>query len=112
MSFLAEAFAAGPVMGIVFIRSMLVWLGLSLLSLRLFGQQLTWVLPLASAFPLVWFSDNAWWDWTAAPATDHVGWITAGLALIAGTAAMAVTPWRRRTLLGLGTPAVRGRARP
>lgn len=100
-SFLAETLAVGPALGIVFVRSMLIWLGFALMSAQLFGTQLAWIFPLASAFPLVWFSNNAWWDWTATPAADPLSWVVATLALFAGIAATACTPWRRHMLFGL-----------
>lgn len=98
LSFCTEALAVGPEHGVVFVRSVLIWLGFALLSIRLLGQQLGWVIPMASAFFLIWYPLN-WWDWTATPATDLVSWAVAVIALAIGTAATAVTPWRRRIFL-------------
>ncbi|MFB9513962.1 hypothetical protein [Streptomyces purpureus] len=98
LSFGAEALAVGPEHGLVFVRSVLIWLGLALLSIRLLGQQLGWVIPMASAFLLVWYPLH-WWDWTANPAGDPASWIVATVALAMGIAATAATPWRRRALL-------------
>ncbi|MFE4588762.1 hypothetical protein [Streptomyces laurentii] len=97
-SFAVEALAVGPGLGVVFVRSLLIWFGLATLSVAAFGPRLGWALPLASAFPLVWFGP-AWWDWTVAPATDPYSWTVAALASAAGAAATAATPWRRRALL-------------
>ncbi|MFG3254447.1 hypothetical protein [Streptomyces sp. NPDC048172] len=106
-SFVTESVAAGPGAGVVFVRSLLLWLGLALLSRRLLGQHLAWALPVASALPLVWFSSGTeWWDWTWAPAGSPVGWGMAAAALLAGTAAAAATRWRLR-----GCPPVRRRSR-
>ncbi|MER8235905.1 hypothetical protein [Streptomyces sp. NPDC094049] len=98
LSFGTETLAVGPEGGIVFVRSLLIWFGLALLSIRLLGQQLGWVLPMASAFLLIWYPLN-WWDWTASPADNAVGWATAVIALAMGVTATAATPWRRRALL-------------
>ena len=98
LSFGTEAFAVGPERGVVFVRSVLIWLGLALLSVRLLGQQLGWVVPMASAFLLIWYP-LGWWDWTANPAADPLSWAFAGGALTMGTAAIAATPWRRQTFL-------------
>ncbi|TXS15501.1 hypothetical protein EAO70_15965 [Streptomyces sp. adm13(2018)] len=97
LSFGTESLTAGPEQGVVFVRSLLIWLGLALLSVRLFGEQLGWLIPLASAFALIWYPLH-WWDWTANPASDVASWSTAALSLAWGAAATAATPWRRRTL--------------
>ncbi|MCX5307323.1 MULTISPECIES: hypothetical protein [Streptomyces] len=98
LSFTTEALAVSTEAGIVFIRSLLIWLGLALLSVRLLGHQLGWIIPLASAFFLIWYPLN-WWDWTSNSATDFFSWAVAVLALSLGAAATAATPWRRRTFL-------------
>ncbi|MEU7648160.1 hypothetical protein [Streptomyces huasconensis] len=105
-SFGTEALANGPGPGIVFVRSVLIWLGLALLSVRLLGQQLSWVIPLISVLFLVWYPGN-WWDWTANPATDPFGWVVAVVALTVGVAAVAATPWRRKTSFSMRKPPVR-----
>ncbi|MFC4517326.1 hypothetical protein [Streptomyces ehimensis] len=94
----AEALAVGPEAGVVFIRSLLIWFGLALLSVKLLGHQLGWIIPLASAFFLIWYPHN-WWDWTANPASDFFSWAVAVIALSAGVAATAATPWRRKAFL-------------
>ncbi|MGW6021128.1 hypothetical protein [Streptomyces sp. NPDC055099] len=94
-SFGAEALANGPESGTVFVRSLLIWLGLALLSAAVLGQQLGWVIPLTSVLFLVWFPLN-WWDWTANPATDLFSWAVAAIALSLGVASTAATPWRRK----------------
>ncbi|MFJ8730472.1 hypothetical protein [Streptomyces bauhiniae] len=96
-SFGTEALSVGPEAGVVFVRSVLIWFGLALLSVRLLGQHLSWVIPLASAFFLIWYPYN-WWDWTANSPGDPFSWTVAGISLATGTAATAATPWRRRDL--------------
>ncbi|WP_202121254.1 hypothetical protein [Streptomyces sp. BA2] len=94
-SFGAEALADGPESGAVFVRSLLIWLGLALLSAAVLGQQLGWAIPLASVLFLVWYPNN-WWDWTANPPTDLFSWAVAAIALSIGVTATAATPWRRK----------------
>lgn len=96
-SFCAEALALGPDPGVVFVRSVMIWLGIALLSVRVLGQQLGWVIPLVSAFFLIWYPLN-WWDWTADPADDVFSWTAAAIALTIGVAATAATPWRRKVI--------------
>ncbi|UUU44158.1 hypothetical protein [Streptomyces sp. NBC_00162] len=98
LSFITEALAVSTEAGVVFIRSLLIWLGLALLSVRLLGHQLGWTIPLASAFFLIWYPHN-WWDWTSNSATDRFSWAVAVLALSLGVTATAATPWRRKTFL-------------
>lgn len=97
-SFVAEALAVGPEAGVVFIRSLLIWLGLALLSVRLFGNQLGWIIPLSAAFLLIWYPHNRW-DWTSNSATDLISWAVAAVALTVGVFAIAATPWRRKAFL-------------
>jgi hypothetical protein len=99
-SFSTEALAVGPEAGVVFIRSLLIWLGLALLSVRLLGHQLGWIIPLASAFFPIWYPHN-WWDWTKNPAADLFSWAAAAIALSVGVAATAATPWRRKAFAAL-----------
>ncbi|MEU4096685.1 hypothetical protein [Streptomyces sp. NPDC026673] len=108
-SFGAEALAVGPESGIVFVRSVLIWLGLALLSVRLLGQQLGWVIPLASALFVIWYPLN-WWDWTTNPATDLFSWTVAAVGLCVGIAATAATPWRTKVFLRRRKPPARATA--
>lgn len=108
LSFITEALAVSAEAGVVFIRSLLIWFGLALLSVRLFGRQLGWIIPLASAFFLIWYPQN-WWDWTSNSATDRFSWAVAVLALSLGVAATAATPWRRKTFLGGADGGIRRR---
>jgi hypothetical protein len=97
-SFTAESVAAGADDGVIFVRSVLIWSGLSVLSGRLFGPQQSWILPLMSAFPLVWLSDESWWDWTAACVFDGTSWLFAVSSLAIGTFSLWLTPWRVRKM--------------
>ncbi|UQI49724.1 hypothetical protein M1P56_34980 (plasmid) [Streptomyces sp. HU2014] len=97
-SFSTEALAVGPEAGVVFVRSLLIWFGFALLSVRLLGHQLGWIIPLASAFFLIWYPRN-WWDWTANSATDLFSWAAATIAMSVGVTATAATDWRRKSLL-------------
>ncbi|MDT0491359.1 hypothetical protein RM717_12675 [Streptomyces griseus] len=95
LSFSVEALAVGVGAGAVFVRSIVIWFGLALLSARLLGPQLGWPLPLASALLLIWYPQT-WWDWTSKSATDLFSWTVAAVALAVGVAASAATPWRTR----------------
>ncbi|MCI3928151.1 hypothetical protein [Streptomyces sp. AN091965] len=55
---------------------------------------LTWVLPLTSAFPIIWFTGSAW-DWTDAAASHPGFWALAAGSIALGSAGLAWTPWRR-----------------
>ncbi|MFI0963291.1 hypothetical protein ACH4S8_18075 [Streptomyces sp. NPDC021080] len=101
LSFAAEGGAAGTSLGIVFVRSMLIWYGLALLSERVLGAGLAWIFPVASVFPLVWLSEGDWWDWTAAPASDLTSWCLAGACLTLGVVMTAVTRRRLRSVLAI-----------
>ncbi|MFD7867790.1 hypothetical protein [Streptomyces sp. NPDC059783] len=98
-SFLTETLAVDAGAGTVFVRSLLIWFGLALLSARLLGQQLAWSVPLASVLLLIWYP-LAWWDWTAAPASDPISWAVAAVALATGVVASGATAWRRKSFLG------------
>lgn len=95
VSFGVEGLAVGVEAGVVFVRSILIWFGLALLSIRMLGPQLSWPLPLASALVLIWYPQE-WWDWTANCATDLVSWVAAAAALAVGATASAATSWRTR----------------
>ncbi|WP_371792343.1 hypothetical protein OG285_25500 [Streptomyces sp. NBC_01471] len=105
-SFGAEALAVRPADGVVFVRSILIWLGLSLLSVRLLGQQLSWAIPLASTLFLIWYP-LYWWDWTASSPSDLFSWAAAAIALSIGVGATATTPWRRKVWLRRRKPPVK-----
>lgn len=99
LSFSAETIAVGPEAGAVFVRSLLIWFGLAMISVRLLGPQLGWVIPLGSAFLVIWYPAN-WWDWTANPANDEFSWAVAGVAQFAGITATSATGWRRKVASG------------
>lgn len=84
--------------GVVFVRSLLLWAGMAFASGRLFGVNLSWILPLISTFPVVWFSNASWWDWTTSPAQDPFAWTSATVAVLGGIAALWLTPWRVRSI--------------
>ncbi|WP_338119373.1 hypothetical protein [Streptomyces parvus] len=95
LSFCVETLAVSVDAGVIFVRSILVWLGLALFSVRLLGPQLSWPLPLASALLLIWYPQT-WWDWTSNSATDLFSWTVAAAALAVGATASAATPWRAK----------------
>ncbi|MFT9667138.1 hypothetical protein ACMZ5F_00645 [Streptomyces rhizosphaericola] len=95
-SFAVEALSVDAEAGVVFARSLLIWYGLALLSSKLLGDQLGWAVPLASAFPLIWYPQQ-WWDWTFTSAGDPFSWAFAAFTLSVGAGVNAATAWRRRS---------------
>ncbi|MFK3735990.1 hypothetical protein ACI2LJ_37605 [Streptomyces sp. NPDC088090] len=93
ISFVVESLAVGHEGGIVYVRSMLIWFGIALTSIRVFGNQLGWIMPLGSVLPLVWFAP-AWWDWTASGSGDPFSWLIVGLSMGVGVTAVAASSWR------------------
>ncbi|GAA2809475.1 hypothetical protein GCM10010441_37560 [Kitasatospora paracochleata] len=94
-----ELIISPPATAVILLRALLVWTGIALLSGRVFGWRLSFILPMASVFPLTyWQYDgqgrNRWWDWTHQPPMSLGCWAIAGAALAAGSLAVAVTPWR------------------
>jgi len=80
------------------------WSGHALISGRIFGWQLSWVLPVASMLPLTCFQPDLegnlrWWYWTAPPAASTACWTLAGVFVTIGTIAFLTTPWRMHTIL-------------
>lgn len=80
-------------------RSYLIWTGFSLVSGRLLGWRLSWVFPVLTVFPLVYYGHGPggtvyWWDWTSRPAVDPASWSLVFLSAIVGGFAYWWTPWR------------------
>lgn len=94
----AEYAATGPEAAIRYIRSMLAWMGLALLSGRLLGWAMAWLIPVASIFPLVYYGDRQWWDWTTSPAYAFATWFASLGCLLVGVVAFEATPWLRQAI--------------
>ncbi|MCK9897959.1 hypothetical protein [Frankia sp. AgB32] len=97
----AEAAAASWPAGIVALRSVLVWAGIALVSGRLLGMTLSWVLPLASILPLTYFQQNSdgtdrWWDWVKQPPGDLACWLIATVSLALGVLLSQLDQWTPR----------------
>ncbi|MCY0951889.1 hypothetical protein [Streptomyces sp. H27-S2] len=80
-------------------RSLLAWLALAVVSGRVLGWRLAWVLPVSTIFPLVYYGHGGaghvyWWDWTSRPAADPWSWALTLVLVIAAPAVLRVTPWR------------------
>ncbi|WP_147339427.1 hypothetical protein [Actinomadura spongiicola] len=95
----AEALATSAASALLVIRGFVVWIGLALLSGRLFGWLTNWLLPVLTVFPLVYYSlddvgEVRWWNWTGQPSGDAASWLIAATSLAAGAAAFTLTPWR------------------
>jgi hypothetical protein len=100
---LAESLATGPASGVVYARSVVISIGLALLSGRLWGWGFAWILPIATIFPTVYYGRDAlnvvrWWDWTSQPASFPLAWLEAVVSLAIGLTAYWLTPWRRRRI--------------
>ncbi|MER8184771.1 hypothetical protein [Kitasatospora sp. NPDC094015] len=100
-----ELSVSGPGTAVVLVRALLVWTGLALVSGRVFGPRLAWILPVATVFPLTYLGEDGqgralWWDWTVRPPSDAAGWTLAAVTTAAGLTAFRLTPWRLRTLRG------------
>lgn len=105
------------------VRALPAWLGLSLLSGRLFGWVLSWVLPWVAISAIIYWGYDGdarayrWWEFTVQP-IDHAPSAVLSVFLLAtGLAAYATSPWRfaslrRRVHLGRSADAGVTSARP
>jgi hypothetical protein len=88
----------------ILIRALLIWTSLAVVSARLFGPRLSWILPVATIFPLTYFGFSisgqpTWWNWTSHPISYLPCWYVAIVAFSAALAAWWLTPWRVRRAL-------------
>ncbi|MFJ3306232.1 hypothetical protein ACIPSA_24560 [Streptomyces sp. NPDC086549] len=95
----AEALVSPVDTVLLLLRGLLIWVGLALLSGRVWGWRLSWILPLVTLFPLTYWQVDGlgrfrWWDWTDQPGSSAPCWGIAIGSLLAGGVAMALTPWR------------------
>jgi hypothetical protein len=95
----AELFVSPMDTVLLVLRAMVIWTGMALLSGRIFGWRLTWVLPLFSLLPLTYWQKDAqghsrWWDWTDQSGATWPCWGIAAGSLLVGGLALALTPWR------------------
>ncbi|MBO0652864.1 hypothetical protein J1792_08705 [Streptomyces triculaminicus] len=98
-----EWFEVGPDPTITACRSLTIWFGLALLSGRIWGRWLSWILPAATLFPLTYLNvdtngDARWWDWTGQPASHAPCWGIAALSAFIGLASFFLTPWHWKKL--------------
>lgn len=83
-------------------RSIFGWIGLALVSGRVLGWRLAWVLPVATIFVLLYWGSvdhgygYRWWEFSARPHDDIAALLVSVVLLAAGAAAMWATPWRLR----------------
>jgi hypothetical protein len=81
------------------IRALLIWAGLAVVSGRVLGWLMSWLLPVATVFPLIYYGqdsvgDDGWWNWTAKPAEYAPCWLLAATSVVVAAGAVALTPWR------------------
>jgi hypothetical protein len=102
LSSLLAAAEAGPHSASQLVGGLFYWTALALLSSKLFGPQLAWVLPLVIHLPVTWwgFGDRpgtaAWW---AVPAQND-GWSTTVSGAVFLVAVMAFSMLTRHHLRG------------
>ncbi|MEV6926809.1 hypothetical protein AB0M46_20200 [Dactylosporangium sp. NPDC051485] len=99
----AEAATAGPGPAGAGARSALIWGCAAVVSGRSFGWRLSWVLPVSTLFPLIYYGhghDGAarWWNWPDQPANAPVPWLLAAASTLIAAAAFRATPWRGHAL--------------
>ncbi|MER7581236.1 hypothetical protein [Kitasatospora sp. NPDC097691] len=99
-----EFFASGAGLAIVLARACVIWFGLALLSGRIFGRKLSWIIPVATIFPLTYLGQDGegqarWWDWTGQPPESIPCWAIAMVSTACGMAAFLLTPWHVRAFL-------------
>lgn len=92
-------------------RALLAWLGLALISGRIFGWRTCWLLPGVVLCVLIyWGYDSGvgahrWWEFTATGPESVSSALLSGALLGAGLLAYSCTPWRiaclRRRVCGL-----------
>ncbi len=100
-----ELFVSTPEVAVVLSRAAVIWAGLAVLSGRLFGWLLSWILPVITLFPLTYLAedgngDDRWWDWTQQEAASWPCWALAGASTLIAVCAMTATPWRVTALAG------------
>ncbi|MGW1198533.1 hypothetical protein ACWD4B_22240 [Streptomyces sp. NPDC002536] len=98
-----ELIINGLGMAVVLSRALIIWLGLALLSGRLFGRKLSWILPVATVFPLTYLNQDdlgrpRWWDWTGQTPSSSACWAIAAIGTLLGVMAFYLTPWRTRAV--------------
>lgn len=91
------------------VRSLLVWIGIALISGRLLGWKLSWVLPVSTIFPLIYYGSGPlghvyWWDWTSRPPGDMPSWGLVPLSLGIGISALQYTRWHGYRLRHFARP--------
>jgi hypothetical protein len=96
--------ASGPAgIAAAAVRNLIFWTGLALVSGRVFGWSLSWVLPTFAAFPFDWFglevAGPQSWAWPMQPASDSASWLATIVVLVTGVAFLIATPWRIKSLL-------------
>lgn len=81
-------------------RALPAWFGLALLSGRLLGWRLSWVLPWGVVSALIYWGfdgaarDYRWWEFTAQPIWHRPSLALSCGLLAVGLGAYASTPWR------------------
>ncbi|MEV0396510.1 hypothetical protein [Polymorphospora rubra] len=105
LSAVVYATAAGsPAHGAAYLRGYALTCGLALLGGRLQGWDRSWILPLATTFPVVfygfeWKATPRWWNVYAQPIEAIPATVLTSLLLVCGIAAWALNPLRMGMIL-------------
>lgn len=91
----------GGATALIAVRAMLAWLGLALLSGRLFGWSRSWLVPLLSVVVLLFWGTDAestytWWEFSARPHDDWRPAVLAASLAALGALAYWARPWHHR----------------
>lgn len=77
-------------------RNLLLWTGIALISGRIFGRALSWILPAAAIFPLEWFGNvapTAAWAYPLLPPDVAAAWVVSAALLLLGLCGIRLTRW-------------------
>ncbi|WP_189170176.1 hypothetical protein [Pilimelia anulata] len=115
LAYLAAAAVTLPITLIaVLARSIVGWLGLSLLSGRFLGWRLSWGAPIMIFAVLVYWGTGGdgqvyeWWEFSARPHSDSASMALCLVLFAVGVCAQAMTPWRIRRLTSVPQAGRRG----
>jgi hypothetical protein len=93
-----ELLSSSSQFAIEHVRSLIIWLGLAMISGYIFGLPLAWILPLMSVFPLTYFGfddlgEPHWWTWIMQSESSLLAWSLAVAIGVMGLAAQMMRPW-------------------
>lgn len=110
----AQVIATDFETAILLCRALVIWLALAVISGRIFGRSLSWILPVVTVFPLSYLAQDSagrdyWWDWTEQSAFQFPLWVVALVCAAVSVIAFSAAPWR---LGNIGLPPAHRRRVP